>query len=198
MTHEPELPDSLEAEDFDGYTLEELSDYVDSGRVPRNARIESSPSCRIALEALERLRDVQSEMRRADVEAEPPTDELWVDRILAQIPPNSRPGRRIPLEVPGATGDFALTEGAIRGLVRGADATVPGALIGRCRILGDAEVPSAPVSLDVDVSICYGYPIGEAVHALREEIARRLTVHTQLRVEGIDINVVDLQSRGGE
>lgn len=198
MTHEPELPDSLGVEDFDGYTLEELSDYVEAGRAPRNARIESSPSCRIALEALERLRDVRSEMLRADIEAEAPADEIWIDRILSRIPANSRPGRRIPLEVPGAGGDFGLTEGAVRGLVRGADAVVPGALIGRCRIRGDVDVPLAPVSVEVEVSVCYGYPIGAVVDALRGEIAQRLAAHTQLHIEGIDIDVVDLQVRGGE
>lgn len=196
MTHEPDLPGQPgqpDADDLDGFTLEQLSDYLEAGRVPRNPAIEDSPSCRLALDSLERLNAVRREMQRSDIAAEPPADEGWVDRLLAQIPPNTRPGRRVPLDLPETAGDLGLTEGAIRGLVRGADVLVPGVIVGRCRIHGDAESAGAPVRIEIEISVRFGVPIADAVRTLRAEVARRLTAHTQLRVDGIDIAVIDMQ-----
>lgn len=199
MTHEPDLPGRSNADDLDGFTLEQLNDYLESGRAPRNPAIEDSPNCRLALDSLERLRVARQEMQRADIAAEPPADDGWVDRLLEQIPPNTRPGRRVPLKVPDTTGDFGMTEGSIRGLIRGADAIVPGVFIGKCRIIGDVESVGAPVRIQIEISVWFGQPITDAVAILRAEVARRLEAHTQLRVEGIDIAVIDVQdpTRGG-
>lgn len=193
MTHEPDLPGRSDTDDLDGFTLEQLSDYLEAGRAPRNPAIEDSPSCRLALDSLERLRAARQEMQHADIAAEPPADDGWVDRLLEQIPPNTRPGRRVPLEVPDTTGDFGMTEGSIRGLIRSADAIVPGVFIGKCRILGDVESVGAPVRIQIEISVWFGQPITEAVATLRAEVARRLDAHTQLRIEGIDIAVIDVQ-----
>ena len=41
-----------ETADLDGHSIEELSDYLDAGRQPRNESIESSAGCQIALDSL--------------------------------------------------------------------------------------------------------------------------------------------------
>ena len=186
----------LEPDDLDGHTLEELSDYLDAGRTPEDPTIEQSPGCQLALQAMERLRDIAPVLAAADAAAEPSVDEGWVQRVLGSIALDARAGRRIPLASEDAAFDLGMTEGSVRGFVRAAEAVVPGLLIGRCRIEGDVLTPSAPLRVQVDVSVPYGAPIVEAAATLREEIDRRLTNHTELRIDGIDIVVKDIALAG--
>ncbi len=196
MSNESDTPElrtlGLEPDDLDGHTIEELADYVDSGRTPRDPSIESSPGCRIALDALEGLRGLSAELLATDAEAEPPTDDAWVQRILADITLDARAGRRIPLDTPADHVDLGITEGAVRGLIRSAEASVPGLFVGRCRLEGDVTDPAAAIRITVDVSAPYGQPVRPMIDRLREEISRRLSAHTQLTVLGIDIVVQDL------
>ncbi|WOF21889.1 hypothetical protein N8K70_10885 [Microbacterium betulae] len=188
----------LEPEDLDGHTLEELSDYLDAGRRPEDPSIEQSPGCQLALQAMERLRDITPALFAADTAAEPAVDERWVQRVLGSIALDARAGRRIPLASEDDALDLGLTEGAVRGLVRAAETAVPGLLIGRCRLEGDVLTPSAPLRVTVDVSTPYGTPIAEAAERLRGEIDRRLATHTELRVVGIDITVKDVAGPGAD
>jgi len=193
--HDAPDPRSLgmEPEDLDGHTIEELADYLDRGRSPADPSIEQSAGCRIALDALERLRVLTPELLAADTAAEPPPEESWVQDILAGIALDARAGRRIPIAAPAPNTDLGITEGAVRGLIRAAEHTVPGVLVGRCRLDGDVTVPGEPVRVRVDVSVPYGEPIPDLVQRLREEISRRLTAHTTLDVTGIDITVHDVR-----
>jgi uncharacterized alkaline shock family protein YloU len=191
----------MEPEDLDGHTIEELSDYLDSERSPADRSIDESAGCQIALDALERLRALTPELLASDTAAEPEADETWVQSILAGIALDARAGRRIPIviDLPGA--DAGITEGAVRGVIRAAENTFPGVLIGRCRFEGDVTVPGEPILVRVDVSVAYGLPILDLVDLLRAEIAMRLRAHTTLNVTGIDITVSDLRqppSRTGE
>lgn len=193
----------LEPEDLDGHTLDELTDYLEAGRTPADPSIERSPGCRIALDALARLRTLTPALVVADLAAEPEPEESWVQRVLSGIALDARAGRRIPLSA-GESGeaDLGITEGAVRGLVRAAEAAVPGVLIGRCRIDGDVTRPGAPVRVRVDASVPYGQPIPAMAERLRAHIAERLRAHTELEVVGIDIAVHDIRripgSEGGE
>lgn len=54
------------SDNLDGHSIEELSDYLDSGRTPRNRSIEASPGCQSALQAMERLRDLAGQLALAD------------------------------------------------------------------------------------------------------------------------------------
>lgn len=184
---------ALEPEDLDGHTLEELSDYLDAGRAPADPSIDRSPGCRLALDALERLRTLTPELLAADTAAEPEPDEGWVEKILAGIALDARAGRRIPIPAPTTHADLGITEGAVRGLIRAAESAVPGVLVGRCRLDGDVTEPGAPVRVRVEVSVPYGVPIPDLVERLRAEIASRLVAHTDLDVTGIDITVHDIQ-----
>lgn len=198
--HTPE-PLGMELEDLDGHTIEELSDYLDSGRSPADPSIEESAGCQIALEALERLRALTPDLIAADTAAEAEADENWVQGILAGIAMDARAGRRIPIVVDPADADAGITEGALRGVIRAAENAVAGIVVGRCRFDGDVTVPGEAVLVRVDVSVPYGKPIPELVDRLRAEIVTRLTAHTTLNVAGVDVTVSDLRqlpNRTGE
>ncbi|WP_110590477.1 Asp23/Gls24 family envelope stress response protein [Microbacterium suaedae] len=183
----------FDSETLDGHTIEELSDYLDAGRAPRDASIEASPGCQLALDALERLRGLTPELIEADAAAEEPADEGWVQKILAGITRDARAGRRIPLEAHDAYADLGITEGAVRGIVRGAESAVTGALIGRCQLDGDVTIPGEPVRVRVDASVPYGRRIPDMADRLRDEIARRLRRHTDVNVVAVDVVVHDIQ-----
>ncbi|WP_156761148.1 Asp23/Gls24 family envelope stress response protein [Microbacterium karelineae] len=197
MTDEHDTPDipglDLEPAALDGHTIEELTDYLEAGRAPRDASIEDSPGCRIALDALERLHGLAPDLIESDASAEPAADDGWVKRILAGIAIDARAGRRIPFGIPDESCDLGITEGAVRGIVRAAEGAVPGALIGRCRLDGDVTAPGEPVRVRVDASVPYGLPIPEMADRLRAEIAERLRRHTDLNVDGVDVTVHDIQ-----
>lgn len=186
----------LEPDDLDGHTLDELTDYLESGRQPENPSIEGSAGCQLALDALERLRGLGGQLIDADAAAMPEVDDSWVDRILDGIALDARAGRRIPFAPDEHGDDFAITEGAVRGLVRSAENAVDGLLVGGTHLRGDVSVIGAPIRLEIDVSAFYGASIPQAVERLRAEIDERLRRHTELNVVAIDITVRDIQLVG--
>ncbi len=141
------------------------------------------------MDALERLHALTPELLAADAASEPAPDESWVQNILAGIALDARAGRRIPITSPDTDADLGITEGAVRGLIRAAEHTVPGTLIGACRFDGDITTPGEPVLVRVDVSVPYGDPIPDLTERLREEIRSRLRANTTVNVVGIDIAV---------
>ncbi|KJL21908.1 Asp23/Gls24 family envelope stress response protein [Microbacterium azadirachtae] len=190
----------FEPEDLDGHTMDELSDYLDAGRQPADPSIDASPGCRIALDALERLRRLGPALLDQDTAGEPQPDDNWVRSILDGIARDARAGRRIPFPVAEPDDDLGITEGAVRGLIRAAGDGVPGVLIGRCRLDGEVATPGAPVRIEVEASVPYGLPISRLAERLRDEIGERLRTHTELNLTGIDIvvhDVRDLPSGGG-
>lgn len=183
----------LEPTDLDGHTLDELTDYLDAGRQPANRSIDESPGCQLALDALDRLHGLGAELIAADAAASPEVDPGWVDRILSGIALDARAGRRIPFESPEASIDLAITEGAVRGLIRSAENTVPGLLVGRCRLDGDVTDPGAPIRIEIEANALLGEPIVLAAERLREEVGVRLRSHTELNIVAIDIAIRDIQ-----
>lgn len=186
----------LEPDDLDGHTLDELTDYLEAGRQPENPSIEGSAGCQLALDALERLRGLGGQLIDADTAAMPEVDESWVDRILDGIALDARAGRRIPFAPDELGDDFAITEGAVRGLVRSAENAVDGLLVGGTHLRGDVSETGAPIRLEIEASAFYGASIPQAVTRLRTEIADRLRRHTELNVVAIDITVSDIQQVG--
>ncbi|MGX1933560.1 hypothetical protein [Microbacterium resistens] len=188
---------ALDPADLDGHTFEELVDYIESGRTPRDDAIEGSAGCRLALDALERLHTLGADLLEADTAQEPPVDENWIQQVMSGIGREIRAGRRIPLDAE-EDADLAITEGAVRGLIRDAERAVPAALIGRCRLEGDVTRPGEPIRVAVDVSVRYGHPIATTAGLLRAEIARRLEEHTDLVIADIDVTVHDVRWEPGE
>ncbi|GAA1237160.1 putative alkaline shock family protein YloU [Microbacterium phyllosphaerae] len=197
MTEEQETPDvrqlGLEPSDLDGHTLEELTDYLEAGRLPLDLDIEGSPGCQLALDALERLRGLGGQLMEADTAAMPEVDDSWVDRILSGIALDARAGRRIPFEEAEAGVDFGITEGAVRGLIRSAENAVPGILVGHSTLEGDVTTAGAPIRITIEVNTLYGESIPAAVERLRQEVGERVHRHTDLALTGIDITVRDVQ-----
>lgn len=197
MTEEQKAPDvrqlGLEPSDLDGHTLEELSDYLEAGRLPVDPSIEGSPGCQLALDALERLQGLGGQLIEADAAARPEVDDSWVDRILSGIALDARAGRRIPFDESDPSVDFGITEGAVRGLIRSAENAVPGIMVGRSTLDGDVTVVGEPIRIAIEVTAIYGESIPTAVERLRAEIAERLHRQTDLTVTSIDVTVRDIQ-----
>lgn len=197
MTDERDTPDvrrlGLEPTDLDGHTLDELTDYLDAGRQPAERSIDESPGCQLALDALTRLQGLGAELIAAEAAAEPAVDESWVDRILSGIAMDARAGRRIPFESPDPRVDLAITEGAVRGLIRSAENAVPGLLIGRCRLDGDVTQPGTPIRVAIEASALHGQSIPKVAAELRAEVDRGLRAHTELNVVAIDIAIRDIR-----
>lgn len=197
MSDDQATPDvrqlGLEPGDLDGHTLEELSDYLEAGRVPLDPSIEGSPGCQLALDALERLHGLGGQLIDADAAAMPEVDDSWVDRILSGIALDARAGRRIPFAETDPAVDFGITEGAVRGLIRSAENAVPGILVGRSTLDGDVTAVGEPIRIAIEVNAVYGESIPQAVDRLREEVAERLRRQTSLTVTAIDVTVRDIQ-----
>ena len=93
---------------------------------------------------------------------------------------------------PDSTLRLALTEAAVRGLVRRTGDTTPGVIIGRCALEGDVGTPGAPIRVVVTCSLEYPRPILETTDLLRQRIAAALATHTELTVEEVDVVVDDV------
>jgi hypothetical protein len=197
MSDDHDAPDGrrlgLEPTDLDGHTIEELTEYLDAGRQPLDRSIDESPGCQLALDALERLHGLSGELIDADAAASPEVEPGWVDRILAGIAIDARAGRRIPFASPEPNVDLAITEGAVRGLIRSAENAVPGLLLGRCRLDGDVTTPGTPIRVEIEANVFPGEPIPLLADRLRAEVDRRLRLHTELDIVAIDIAIRDIQ-----
>lgn len=194
---DPPLPPSpgsgspLDEAHLDGFTLDELGEYLDSGRRPRNDRIEASAAAQHALAALSRLRAVAPQVLEAEAAAAPLRAPSWFTAILDQIGVQAHAGRNIPLAAEDPRTRLAITEGAVRGLVRAAGDDLDGILVEKSRLDGDVETPGAPITVLVDVSLYAGADADTLLPALRHEIEQTLATHTELTPAEIRIRVRD-------
>lgn len=183
---------NTEAHDQPEDIIADLSEYLDRGESPPQELLDRSPAHQLALESLLRFRAVAGGLLQADAEAEPARDDSWVSRILTNIHFEARAGRSIPLTSPTPSAEFSITEGAVRGLIRAAGDSVPGALIGRCRLDGDVTVPGTPITVAVEASVYWGDPLPAAAQRIREDIADSLHRHTELTLAAIDVTITDV------
>lgn len=179
-------------DDLDGHTMEELADYLDRGRTPVDPSIEGSAACRLAMAGMQRLRElsVGALERRADSERD--RESGWVDRLLDAIRAEVRPGRDVPVAHPDPRLRLALTEAAVRGLVRRAGDTMGGVVMGRCVLEGDLEQPGATVRIDVTAGLAYGEPAEPTAERLRRTVTETVERHTGLVVEAVDVRFDDV------
>ncbi len=150
--------DPAPALDADGAPLDmaALADYLDRGRTPRIAAYEDDPETRNALRALEHMRDLGRELVQVEAEEQEAPGDDFFRGVLAHISRESRAGRDIPLSHPDPAVRLALTEGAVRTLVRQAGDEVPGVLVGRCRLDGDVTRAGEPVRVELTLSVVWG------------------------------------------
>lgn len=199
---DPSLPGGALPGDelVDGHTLDELSDYLARGRTPADPSIDGSPECRAALASLERLSRATADALALEAESRP-LDESWVGRILDGIRLDVKAGRRIPVAHPDAAADLALTEGAVRSLIRRVGDDIDGVIVGRCRLEGDVEELGAQVAVHVDISVRYGEPFGRVAAQVREAVAAELARHAELTIASVDVTVTDVRDerrQGGD
>ncbi|WP_146244229.1 hypothetical protein [Curtobacterium sp. MCBD17_032] len=191
---EPDEPDlaTLEPEDLDGHTIDELADYLDAGMRPADPTIDDSPACQNALAAIMRLRQASLASLDRAAEAEPPADESWIGGVLANISLEARAGRDIPLWPAAPTERPVLTEGAVRSLVRRAGDGVPGVVVSRCVLDGDVGALAAPVRVSVEIAVVAGIPLVPVADVVRRAVEEALATQTDLTVQAVDVVVRDL------
>lgn len=170
-----------------GYTLDDLSAYLDRGRTPAIAAIDRNPECQALLDAMERFGRLSHELVDRDG-AEQPASPGWLDGLLDTVAQEVRAGRDLPY----AEG-LVVTEGAVRTLVRHAGDEVPGALVGRTRIREDP----AGTRIEIEISVLGDRPLVAVGDHVREAVADALRQHTPLGDAVIDVTVVDVHLADG-
>lgn len=177
-----------------GRTLEQLSDYLQTGASDDKDHIDHCPQCQAGLAALRRLDTLTRELIEDDVKRANPADEPWFRSILENLRLETRAGRTLPLTAENPNDALSETEGSVIALVRAAGDAIPGSTIGRCRIDGDLTVPGAPVILNLNVTAVWGTSLYGLADELRKAVAEALATHTQLNVTSINITVTDLST----
>ncbi|MBK4348203.1 Asp23/Gls24 family envelope stress response protein [Lacisediminihabitans changchengi] len=175
-----------------GFSLADLSDYLDRGRQPAIAAIDNNPECQAMLASLERVAGLSRQLVVRDAAEAPPVDDGWVGALLGTIGRELRAGRDIPYAVSDPGTRLSITEGAVRELVRAAGDSVEGVLVGSCSISGDVTVPGAEVTVALTISVVLSAPVTQLAQAVRDRVRTELLKHTELRVGAIDVTVVDV------
>ncbi|WP_285042766.1 Asp23/Gls24 family envelope stress response protein [Plantibacter sp. LMC-P-059a] len=172
--------------------IDALTDYLERDMLPADPTIDDSPECQRVLRSLRRVRSLAAPLLEADEAAVTTLDQDWIRGIMENIGREAKAGRDIPFAAADDDAALVITEGTVRGLVRGAGDRTPGVLVGRCVLDGDVTVAGEPITLHVTVSIGWGRSVAEAVAQFREEVRASLVQHTDLVVAGLDVVVDDL------
>lgn len=175
-----------------GKTIDEISDYLESGRSPRDPDIETCPECLNALDALSRAGRLSRELIAADAAELPEPSENWFHGVMTAVRAELRAGRSIPLSHPDPRVSMSVTEGAVQALIRASGDAIEGVYIGHSRIVGDVEVPDAPIEIDITASVAWGESLPAAAGAVRRAVSEALSQHTELNVTAVDVTVEDL------
>lgn len=199
MTEDDDMtpdPDETEVETIDGHTLDRLADYLAAGREPADPTIESSAACRLYLAALTRLQEQSWAALTREAECEPDRDEVWIDGLLTSIRSEVRSGRDIPVSDPDSRSELSVTEGAVKGIIRGAVDAVGGVILGRCTLEGDVTEPGAPIAVDVTAAAAHDQDLRALADRLRDMVRSELERHTELVITSIDVTIDDVYVAG--
>lgn len=175
-----------------GYSIDDLSDYLERGRTPAILEIDENAECQAMLASLERVGDLSQELIATDAAALPAVDESWLASLLSTIGREVRAGRDIPLASSDPTTSLVITEGAVRELIRAAGDSIDGVLVGTCAITGDVVGAGASVSVDLTISVVLSAPVRALAQAVRERVHSELLAHTELTVDEINVTVTDV------
>jgi len=201
MTMETPPPgDSTDGIGGTGYTLEDLSDYLDRGRLPSIPAIDDNAECSSVLSSLQRVGALSRDLVAKEAELQPPVDETWLSALFTSISQEAKAGRDIPLTSPDPRTRLSITEGAVRELVRAAGDSVDGVLVGRCQLDGDLATVGDSIRVTVSISVLLGSPVHEAAETVRQRVYSELLTHTELTIEAVDVTVADVHVTlpGGE
>lgn len=195
-TDDPEATlDGLEPSDLDGHTIEELGEYLDSGREPRDPSIENSPGCQLALDALSRLRAQTWSMLESEAAHDSDRDRAWMQAVLQNISLEAHAGRDIPLSHPDPDVRLHVTEGSVRSLIRGVGDSVGGAIVGRVRLDGDVTTLQAPITVSITASAAFGNNLDRLAQRMRERIVEELGIHTELNIVAVNVTILDIHTQ---
>ena len=175
-----------------GYSLDELSAYLDRARTPRIAAIESNAEANAVLASMERMGALSRELL-AD-EAKEPIPEAWYDGIMREIVREFRSGRDIALRPPSHGTELVVTEGALHELIRSVGDSVPGVLVGRVRLEQPDEF--GPLQVSLSISVRFGRRIADVVAEVRRAVTSAVQKHGELRVGEVDVKVDDVHVDG--
>ncbi len=177
-----------------GYSLEDLSAYLDRGRIPRIPAIERNAECQAILASMERMGRLSREI--VEEQAAEPISESWYDSIMREVMREFRAGRDIPLARTDDGTELVVTEGALYELIRTVGDGIEGLLVGRVRL--DQPEPDAPLDVRVTVSVRFGRAMNTAVDEMRDGIRSAIERHGDLRVGRVDVTVGDVHLDEGE
>lgn len=111
---------------------------------------------------------------------------------MTSIHNDVRAGRSLPLHHPDPRVQLSITEGAVQALLRSVSDQIPGTVISKTQINGDAEQLGAPVTIAVTLSIAWGTPMTPTAHDVRQRIYNALTEHTHLNVTAVNVTIEDI------
>jgi hypothetical protein len=174
-----------------GYTLEQLSAYLDAGRTPAIAAIDDNAECQATLASLERLGSLSRDLVARDADTAPAVDESWLGGLFAAISREVKAGRDLPLASTDPRTRLSITEGAVRELVRAAGDSVDGVIVGHCSLVSDDD-DDDDVTVELSISVLLGTPVRDAAESVRQRVFSELLKHTELRVTSVDVTVADV------
>lgn len=177
-----------------GYSLEDLSAYLDRGRTPRIPAIERNAECQAILASMDRMGRLSREI--VEEQAAEPLAESWYDDIMREVMREFRAGRDIPLAHTADGTELVVTEGALYELIRSVGDGIDGLFVGRVRV--DQAEPEAPLDVRVTVSVRFGRPMAAVVEQMRDGIRSAIEQHGDLRVGRVDVTVGDVHIDEGE
>lgn len=175
-----------------GKTVDELSDYLAADRLPYDPEIENCPECLNALDALERVGMLSRSLLEREARELPPPPVNWFDRIMDVVRSEMRVGRSLPVQHPDPRVRITITEGAVRALVRSVGDEIEGLYVGRVDLDGDAEVPGAPVEVNITGTIGWDRSVLDATSLLRTAVYDALAQHTDLNVVAVNVTIEDV------
>ncbi|MEB4614689.1 hypothetical protein, partial [Leucobacter sp. M11] len=191
MNHADDLQEGPEllAEEprYGGFTLDELAEYLDRGRTPRNPEIEANEECRSVLTSLARVRTLTGDALAAEATVHGHLDQPWVERVFSMIRADAREGRAIPVRHPHPAVRLSISERALRALIRACGDQVAGAVIGRVLFHGDIDVAGAPVAVEVRIALFMFTAVSAVAQPLRDRIGRVIRTHTDLALTEVNL-----------
>lgn len=178
------------------FTLDEISDYLDAGCQPRNEKLEADPEAAHALAQLRRLRGITGQL--ASQEEQPQQQDGWWQKIVDGISAEVAAGREIPVPAKNPSVELAITEGAVKALIRDAADTVTSCIVTKIVFSDSVTVIGDPVTVTLNVSatketVTSGTAIATAAEELREAVLQALQTHTVLNIAAIDIQITDVE-----
>jgi len=175
-----------------GYTLEDLSEYLDRGRTPAIAAIDDNAECQSVLASLERVGTLSRDLVAQDAALNPAIDESWLASVFSSITREAKAGRDIPLSSPDPRTRLSITEGAVRELVRAAGDAIDGVFVGRCDLEGDPTETGSGIRVGISISVVLGSAVHDVAETVRQRVYSELLTHTELTIEAVDVTVTDV------